>query len=86
MKPPPPEPAALNQPNPQQLTLSGSWTAMGLGAVTQRLEAVRVAPDTPAVADARRPILFGTYAVVQVANALANLIQQSRRPQGWKLR
>ena len=60
MTPPPLEPAALTQPNPQHLTLSGSWTAMGLGTVANQLTAVRVAPDTPAVADAAAVIALDT--------------------------
>lgn len=50
----PTAPAAIAQPTPQDLALSGSWTARGLGGIPHQLAAVRVAPSTAAVADAAR--------------------------------
>ncbi len=47
-----PAPAAIAQPNPQDLALSGSWTARGIGALQQRLAAVRLPSKTAAIADA----------------------------------
>jgi phospholipid/cholesterol/gamma-HCH transport system permease protein len=41
MTPPAADPAALSQPTPQTLALSGAWTALGLGAMEQRLQALR---------------------------------------------
>jgi phospholipid/cholesterol/gamma-HCH transport system permease protein len=48
------EPAAIAQPTPQELALSGSWTARGIGAIEQRLESVRVPSRTGACADGAR--------------------------------
>jgi phospholipid/cholesterol/gamma-HCH transport system permease protein len=45
----PEEPAALSQPTPQDLVLSGSWTARGIGAIQPQLESLRAVPG--AVAD-----------------------------------
>jgi phospholipid/cholesterol/gamma-HCH transport system permease protein len=46
-----PAPAALAQPTPQDLALSGTWTARGMGAVTRQLDALRLPPKSQAVAD-----------------------------------
>jgi phospholipid/cholesterol/gamma-HCH transport system permease protein len=54
MKPSPAAPAAIDQPNPQDLSLSGSWTARGIGSIQRQLESVRVPPRTEAVADGAR--------------------------------
>ena len=51
MKPVSPAPAAIAQPNPQDLALSGSWTARGIGPLQHRLAAVRLPSKTEAVAD-----------------------------------
>ncbi|MEK6246373.1 MAG: MlaE family lipid ABC transporter permease subunit [Pseudomonadota bacterium] len=48
------EPAAIVQPTPQDLALSGSWTARGIGAIEQQLESVRVPARTEAIADGAR--------------------------------
>ena len=50
----PTAPAAIAQPTPQDLALSGSWTARGIGGIQQQLATVRVAPSTAAVADGAR--------------------------------
>lgn len=44
-------PAEIAQPTPQELALSGSWTARGIGAIEHQLELVRVASKTQAMAD-----------------------------------
>ena len=54
MKPLSVEPAAIAQPSPQDLALSGSWTARGLGLIEPQLESVRVPLKTQAVADGTR--------------------------------
>jgi phospholipid/cholesterol/gamma-HCH transport system permease protein len=47
--------ATLAQPTPQQIDLSGSWTALGLGEIAERLVAVRSAgPGGELIADATR--------------------------------
>jgi len=47
-------PAAIAQPNPQNLALSGSWTARGIGAIEGQLEALHLASRTELVADGAR--------------------------------
>ena len=47
-------PAAFVQPTPQDLALSGCWTARGIGAIEQQLESVRVPATTEAIADGAR--------------------------------
>ncbi|WP_139556735.1 ABC transporter permease [Methylotetracoccus oryzae] len=51
MKPIPFEPAAVDQPSPAEIRLSGSWTARGIGSLAHRLESVQVASGTDAIAD-----------------------------------
>lgn len=51
MKPIPVAPAAIAQPTPQDLALSGSWTARGIGAIERQLELVRVPSRAQAIAD-----------------------------------
>jgi len=47
-------PAAIAQPTPRDLALSGSWTAHGIGTIQRQLESVRVASSSEAVADGER--------------------------------
>jgi len=54
MKPMSVVPAAIAQPTPQELGLSGSWTARGIGAIERQLESVRVPSKTEAIADGAR--------------------------------
>jgi len=54
MKPFSPAPAAIAQPTPQNLALSGSWTARGIGAIEHQLEALHLASRTELIADAAR--------------------------------
>src|SRR5512140_1156682 len=51
MNPLSPAPAAIAQPTPQELALSGSWTARGIGALQPRLASVRAPPASAAIAD-----------------------------------
>lgn len=44
-------PAAINQSDPQKIRLAGSWTALGLGAIVSRLEALSVPAKTDLVID-----------------------------------
>ena len=44
-------PAAIAQPTPQDLALSGCWTARGIGTIERQLGSVRVPPQTQAIAD-----------------------------------
>jgi phospholipid/cholesterol/gamma-HCH transport system permease protein len=52
MKPLSPAPAAIAQPTPRELALSGSWTARGIGTLPLRLASVRVAAATAVIANA----------------------------------
>ena len=54
MKPMSAEPAAIVQPTPQELALSGFWTARGIGAIEHQLASLRVPAETEAVADGAR--------------------------------
>ncbi len=47
-------PAAIAQPTPQELALSGCWTARSIGAVELQLAALRVGAEMPLVANAQR--------------------------------
>ena len=51
MESPSPPTAALAQPNPQSLELSGSWTARGIGGIEAQLAAIRVSAGTKTIAD-----------------------------------
>lgn len=44
-------PAAIAQPNPQDLALSGSWTARGIGDLQRRLATLRLSSKTESIAD-----------------------------------
>lgn len=46
--------AAIAQPSPQELALSGCWTAVGIGVLEQPLASVRVAANTQLAADGTR--------------------------------
>ena len=54
MKPLSVAPAAVTQPTPQDLALSGSWTARGMGAIGQQIESVRVPSRTEVITDGAR--------------------------------
>ena len=51
MQAPSPPAAALAQPNPQSLALSGSWTARGIGGIEAKLAALRVSAGAETIAD-----------------------------------
>ena len=44
-------PAAIAQPNSQELALSGAWTAQSIGAIESRLESIKVDATKPVRAD-----------------------------------
>lgn len=54
MKPLPVVPAAIAQPSPQDLTLSGAWTARGMGTIERQLASVHSPVKTPLLADGAR--------------------------------
>ena len=43
--------AAIAQPTPNDLALSGCWTARGIGAIQHQLESVHVQSEKEAIAD-----------------------------------
>jgi phospholipid/cholesterol/gamma-HCH transport system permease protein len=45
------EPATIAQPTPQELALSGEWTARGIGALAPRLTTIQVASKSAVIAD-----------------------------------
>jgi len=57
---PSPEPASLTQPGAQRMTLSGSWTARGVGMLAGQLDAVQAPADSPLEADAAGIVAFDT--------------------------
>ena len=54
MTPDSPEPAAISQPSPAELALSGRWTARELGGLTNKLDAVRMPAGAQIVVDGSR--------------------------------
>jgi phospholipid/cholesterol/gamma-HCH transport system permease protein len=53
-------PAALAQPTPQEIALSGAWTARGMGALGQKVMALRVVGKQDVVVDASKINAFDT--------------------------
>ena len=43
--------AAIAQPTPQDIVLSGAWTALGMGSIEQQLATMQVSPQTPSETD-----------------------------------
>src|SRR5450759_5322992 len=54
MKPMSVVPAAISQPTPQELALSGSWTARGIGAIEPQLDALSAPSKSEIVVDGAR--------------------------------
>jgi len=54
MTPTPLEPAAISQPTPQEIALSGCWSARGLGRIAHQLDSARLPKGTQALADGAR--------------------------------
>ena len=54
MEPAAPAPAAISQPTPQELVLSGRWTARSIGALERQLQMVQVPHGTRVAADGAR--------------------------------
>ena len=73
MKTLPATPAAIAQPTPQDLALSGSWTARGIGAVRQQIESVRVPSAAEAIADGTRIEALDTAGAWVLQQLLARL-------------
>ena len=71
-------PAAISQPTPQELLLSGHWTALGIGAIAQHLESVRIESGLDCVADSVQIEAFDTAG----AWVLQKLLQRLRAQGG----
>lgn len=89
MKPVSVAPAALAQPDPRELALSGNWTALGTGAIGRtRLEALQVPAQSEVVIDGAGIAAFDTVG----ARVLQNLIDRLRgeghavQMRGWSAR
>jgi phospholipid/cholesterol/gamma-HCH transport system permease protein len=89
MKKAPVEPAALAQPTPGELALSGYWTALGTGALDpKKLEALRVPDRAGLVVDGSGVAAFDTVG----ARVLQNLVERLRgeghdvQMRGWSAR
>src|SRR5471032_3014817 len=48
------EPAAIAQPTPQELALSGYWTARGIGAIEPQFDALSASSKSETVVDGAR--------------------------------
>jgi len=68
-----PMPAAIAEPTPQGLALSGSWTARGIGAIQDRLDSLRPASQADGVADASRIEALDTAGAWTLHKLLARL-------------
>jgi len=67
------EPAAIDRPNSHDLALSGAWTARGLGALGDALDAVRVPAGTPAQADGQSIVALDTAGAWMIHKLLQRL-------------
>jgi phospholipid/cholesterol/gamma-HCH transport system permease protein len=53
-------PAAISQTTPQELQLSGSWTALGISAIAHQMTALRIEPNPQGVADGAQIVALDT--------------------------
>ncbi|MBC7730335.1 MAG: hypothetical protein H7306_00335, partial [Bacteriovorax sp.] len=60
MMPTPLAPAAISQPAPQALVLSGCWSARGLGPVGHQLQSLRLPKGAQARADGAHIVALDT--------------------------
>ncbi len=61
--PPPVTPAAIAQPNAEAITLSGSWTALGIGTLGTEIDALTVRAQTQVAVDGTRVEALDTAGV-----------------------
>ncbi|MCY7389007.1 MAG: MlaE family lipid ABC transporter permease subunit [Burkholderiales bacterium] len=60
MKTLPMELAAIAQPTPQEIALSGNWTARGIGGIELRLDAVSIPANSALIADGSQVLALDT--------------------------
>jgi len=86
MTPSPVTPAAIAQPNPDELALSGCWTALGMGTLDRQLDALAVSDQAQVVVDGARVEALDTVGV----RVLQRLLQRLRSEgvainlRGWR--
>lgn len=66
-------PAAIAQPNPDELALSGCWTALGMGALDRQLDALAVSHQAQVVVDGTRVEALDTVGVWVLQRLLQRL-------------
>lgn len=78
-------PAAIAQPTPQQLVLSGSWTALGVGQLDQQLGALTAPENTAIKVDGRAVEGLDTVGVWLLESLLQRLRAEGHPVQieGW---
>src|ERR1035437_2361747 len=72
-------PAAIAHSTPQSLTLSGCWSARGIGSLEQQLESLRIAADTQLVVDGTQVEVLDTAGAWLLHNLLARLRGEGSR-------
>ncbi len=79
-------PAAIAQPNPDELVLSGGWTALGVGALERRFDAVRVSRQAQVVVDGARVEALDTVGVWVLQRLLQRLRSEGAaiNLRGWR--
>jgi len=78
MEPDPPHPAAFAQPTPQEIALSGAWTACGMGAIGPQVKLLRVAGPQEAFVDASKIDAFDTAGAWVLHQMLSHLRADGR--------
>lgn len=88
----PEEPASIAQPTSTDLTLSGRWTARGIGTIEPQIEAVRLASNTVITADGSKIGALDTAGAWVIQKLLLrlrgegiNVTMQGLRPEFSKL-
>ena len=84
--PPPVTPAAIAQTERQRLTLSGSWTALGIGALEQKLDDLPLGTEAKVEVDGTHVESFDTAGVWMLQRLLRRLRERGAAPSlsGWR--
>ncbi|MBU1710473.1 MAG: MlaE family lipid ABC transporter permease subunit [Proteobacteria bacterium] len=86
MKPLSPQPAAIAQPTPREFILSGAWTALGIGRIQPRLDAMSTPSQAELVVDGAGIEAFDTAGAWILQKFLARLGDQENVVQARNLR